>query len=93
MPTLAERWKKEGEKIGEERGEKKGIKEGIKEGEKIGKKEGIKEGEKKGKREVAYKLYEKGLSLDLIKETTGLSWNEVNKIAAPRPYSTKITLT
>jgi len=89
MPTLAERWKKEGKKEGKLEGKK----EGIKEGEKIGKKEGIKEGKKEGKREVAYKLYEKGLSLDLIKETTGLSWNEVNKIAAPRPYSTKITLT
>jgi len=52
----------------------------IKEGEEKGKEEGKKE----GKEEVAYKLYEKGLSLDLIMETTGLSWSEVNKIAQPR---------
>ncbi len=56
---------------------KKGRKEGIKEGIIEGKKEGIikgrKEGIDEGKLDVAYKLMDKGFSIDEVVELTGLA--------------------
>jgi predicted transposase/invertase (TIGR01784 family) len=42
--------------------------------------EGRKEGEKKARRETAKKMKAKGLNLELIAETTGLSKNEIEKL-------------
>ena len=58
-------------------GKKVGIKEGMKEGEK----EGLKKGEKNAKTEIAKKLLNKGIGINIIIETTGLSEEEIKKIA------------
>jgi predicted transposase/invertase (TIGR01784 family) len=61
-------------------------KEGKKEGIIEGKREGVIEGTKKGKVEalhsVAAKLLEKGISIDIIAETTDLPKKEIEELAA-----------
>jgi DNA repair protein RadC len=60
--------KKAAEKIGEERGEKRG----IEKGEKIG--------VEKGKTEMAKELKKKGIDIEVISETSGLSKEEIEKL-------------
>ena len=52
-----------------------GYDEGIEQGIEQGKVEGIKEGIKKASHDIALKLKRKGISLDLIKEITGINLN------------------
>ena len=82
----------EGLKRGMERGMEQGMKEGMKEGMKQGieqdieqgLEQGLKEGIKQGKHssaiEIAKKLLENNISLDVIKNSTGLSDEELSKI-------------
>jgi DNA repair protein RadC len=64
--------KEAAEKIGEERGKKTG----LEEGEKIG----IKKGAKSKALEMAKKLKKKGIDVDIISETSGLSKKEIEKL-------------
>ena len=68
--------KKAMRKIVEHEGFEKGIKEGEKKGIEKGKKEGLKE----GKIEMAKKLKKKGIDIDVISETSGLSKEEIEKL-------------
>lgn len=68
----AERLRNEGLKIGMEKGIQKGIKRG--------KREGKKEGRIEREREIARDLKKKGVPIDVIKSTTGLSEKEINKL-------------
>lgn len=65
-------------------GKDEGKREGILEGKREGKREGLVVGIKKGAfnkaREIALKLHNKGLSMDLITESTGLSEAEINEL-------------
>jgi len=76
MPTLAQRWKNEGKEEFMQTEAPKMIK--------LGEKRGEKRGEKKGKMKVAYELYKRGVDLELIIETTGLSGKEISIIASNR---------
>jgi DNA repair protein RadC len=71
-----ERIRKEALKIGKEAG--------LKEGKKIGLEKGIEKGEKIGKertaKEMAKKLKKKGIDIDIISETSGLSKEEIEKL-------------
>ena len=71
---------KDGYKNGEEEGIRKGEERGIKKGVKEGMKEGIKEGENKKSREIAQILLKKQMSIEDIKEITGLNKDEIEKI-------------
>lgn len=71
---------KNGEEEGIRKGEERGIKKGVKEGMKEGIKEGIKEGENKKSREIAQILLKKQMSIEDIKEITGLNKDEIEKI-------------
>jgi predicted transposase/invertase (TIGR01784 family) len=64
MPTLAERWKKEGMEKGIEKGMQKGMKEGM----------------KAGKLETARELLKNGVSIDIIAKSTGFSKKELEKL-------------
>ena len=66
MQTIAEKWKKEGIKIGEKRGEKKGEERGI---------------EKKAI-ETAKNLLEMGIDVDMIAKATGLKKEQVEKLVS-----------
>ena len=66
-----ERLRKEKEKI-REQALKQGIKKGLKEGEKIG--------INKNKKDMAKKLKDKGIDIDIIAETSGLSKEEIEKL-------------
>ena len=74
----------EGLKHGMERGMEQGIKEGMKQGIEQGLEQGLKEGIKQGKHscsiEIAKKLLENNIPLDIIKNSTGLSDEELSKI-------------
>ena len=52
-----------------------GYDEGIEQGIEQGKVEGLKEGIKKASHDIALKLKRKGISLDLIKDITGIDLN------------------
>ena len=69
-----------GKKAGRKEGMKKGIKKGKKEGEQIGLEKGIEKGEKNKAQEMAKKLKKKGIEIDIIVETSGLSKEEVEKL-------------
>jgi predicted transposase/invertase (TIGR01784 family) len=66
MQTIAEKWKREGIKIGEERGEERGEK----------------RGEKRGKIETARRMLIDGVSIETIIKYTGLKGKEIEKLAA-----------
>lgn len=63
-----------------EEGYDEGIKEGIKEGKKVGKTEGIKEGSLKKQNEIAKKLFESNVPIEIIEISTGLSKKEILNI-------------
>ena len=60
--------------------EEKGEARGIAKGEKIGEVRGITKGKEEEKREIAKKLKEKGIDIDFIAETTGLTKEEIEKL-------------
>lgn len=68
-------------KVGEMKGEKRGIKKGIKKGLEKGIKKGLEEGARHRDIEIARKLLKKGVALDIISETTGLSRAEIEALA------------
>lgn len=53
---------------------------GLKEGIEIGRSEGLEQGKKELKQELVLSMYKKGLSLDLIKDLTSLTEEEIKKI-------------
>ena len=63
-----------------ETGEEIGKEKGLKEGEEIGVKKGKEEGLKEGKEEMACAMKQKGISLQTIKEVSGLSIKEIEKL-------------
>jgi len=67
----------------QEKGKRKGLRQGKAEGKKAGMKagmlEGKKEGKKEGKLEVARILKQEGVSVELIKKSTGLPLAEIEK--------------
>lgn len=76
--------RKEGLEEGRREGLKEGLKEGRQEGRQEGRKEGIKEGLKaglvEGKKEIAKKMLEDNMPLDIIEKYSGLSIEEINKL-------------
>ncbi len=70
--TLKNESIKEGKEEGREEGRLEGIREGIREGKEVGKKE--------EKREIAKKLLDAGVDLEIIKLTTGLKEDELQKL-------------
>ncbi|TVR75684.1 MAG: hypothetical protein EA427_00035, partial [Spirochaetaceae bacterium] len=64
----------------ERRGREKGLKEGEKRGLKEGRKEGAKKGREEAARAVARNLLDRGLSVDLIVESTGLTREKVEAL-------------
>ena len=72
--------RREGREEGERIGEKRGKKIGERIGEERGRKEGVAQGEKIKQREIARKMVEKNLDFVLIKETTGLTEQELNAL-------------
>lgn len=72
--------REEGRKQGLEEGIKEGMKEGMKEGRKEGMKEGINEGIKEGKQITALNLLNLGVDIDIIKNATGLTNEEINNL-------------
>ena len=69
-----------GEKIGVEKGKKLGIEEGEKIGVEKGKKLGIAEGEKIGIEKTARNLKKVGVEISYIRNATGLSEKEIEKL-------------
>ncbi len=71
-----------------EEGRQEGRQEGISEGVRKGKQEGIREGVRKGKlegklegiREIARKLKQSGIALEIISKNTGLSLDEIEAL-------------
>ncbi len=61
---------------GRAKGEKEGRKKGIREG----RKEGIKEGRREEKRQIAKKMLEKNMPLEIIEEITGIEKNELKNM-------------
>ena len=88
MPTLASEWIEEGKQIGLmegiERGMERGIERGRERGREEGREEGIYEGIEKGiekeKKELVYRMFKKGMSLDSISDITELSKSEIEEI-------------
>ena len=80
----AEEGMKEGMKAGLEKGVKKGrlegIKEGIKEGMKEGWETGLEKGEQKKQIEIARKMREDGISIDIIIKYTGLQSSDIENL-------------
>lgn len=72
-PEWAENWFKEGEQRGILLGEKRGIK--------LGEQRGILLGEQRTKRESALRMLHAGLSIGDISKFSGLSEDEVRKLA------------
>ena len=60
--------------------ERKGYKQGLERGREQGEKIGIKQGEINEKKEIAKKLKQENISLELISKTTGLSIEEIKKL-------------
>ena len=71
-------------KAGLEKGVKKGrlegIKEGIKEGMKEGLEKGLEKGEQKKQIEIARKMREDGISIDIIIKNTGLQSSDIENL-------------
>ncbi|MFK5969552.1 MAG: JAB domain-containing protein [Candidatus Marithrix sp.] len=65
---------------GEQKGFKVGKDEGLKEGIEIGREEGKEDGLKEGKIEMALGMKQKGIDLQMIKEISGLSIEEIEKL-------------
>ena len=67
-----------------ESGREEGLKEGHKEGHKEGKEEGIKEGRAEGAKQnscdIAKRMLEKGIDIEIISELTGLTEKEISKL-------------
>jgi predicted transposase/invertase (TIGR01784 family) len=82
MQTIAEKWKREGMKIGEKIGEKRGEKIGEKRGEERGEKIGEKRGIEKKAIETAKNLLEMGIDVEMIAKATGLKKEQVEKLAS-----------
>ena len=74
---IMEQAREDGLKAGLEEGLREGHKEGLKEGHKEGLKEGLIEGSKKEKNNIAKKLLDKKIDINIISETTGLSIDEL----------------
>ena len=72
--------RREGEMIGEKRGKKIGERIGEKRGEERGRKEGVAQGEKTKQREIARKMMEMKMALDIIAKATGLTEQELNAL-------------
>ena len=72
----AEEGMNEGMKAGLEKGVKKGRLEGIKEGMK----EGLEKGEQKKQIEIARKMREDGISIDIIIKYTGLQSSDIENL-------------
>ena len=68
--------RREGEMIGEKRGKKIG--ERI--GEERGRKEGVAQGERTKQREIARKMVEMNMALDIIAKATGLTEQELKAL-------------
>ena len=77
---IAKQSKQEGLKKGEEKGLKKGRQEGIELGKEAGRKEGEQKGIQQEKLEIAKEMLKKGYSSDAVKELTGLSRKELEKL-------------
>ena len=69
--------RREGEMIGEKRGKKIGERIGEKRGEERGRKEGLAQGERTKQREIARKMVEMKMALDIIAKATGLTEQEL----------------
>ena len=72
--------RREGEMIGEKRGKKIGERIGEKRGEERGRKEGLARGEKTKQREIARRMVEMKMALDIIAKATGLTEQELNAL-------------
>ena len=72
--------REEGERIGEKRGKKIGERIGEKRGEERGRKEGLARGEKTKQREIARRMVEMKMALDIIAKATGLTEQELNAL-------------
>ena len=71
--------KRDGMELGLAEGREIGRKEGLQEGKREGKQEGKKEGKKEGKIEVAKKMLERGIKIEIVMEITGLSKDEIEE--------------
>lgn len=86
--SLREQWKEEGLAEGREEGRKVGLIEGRKEGRKEGREEGRKEGRKEGraegvnqsKIEIAKRMKENSIDIEIISKCTGLTVEEIEKL-------------
>ena len=65
---------------GRKDGKELGLKEGRQEGRKEGRQEGIKEGRKESIEQIVRKMKKAKFSMDTIKEITGLTEEEIEKI-------------
>ena len=72
--------RREGEMIGEKRGKKIGERIGEKRGEERGRKEGVAQGERTKQREIARKMVEMKMALDIISKATGLTEQELKAL-------------
>ena len=72
--------REEGERIGEKRGKKIGERIGEKRGEERGRKEGLARGEKTKQREIARRMVEMKMALDIIAKATGLTEQELKAL-------------
>ncbi len=75
-----ERIRKEALKLGEKRGIREGKKIGMEKGIEKGIKKGREEGREEEKIEMARKLKERGIDIDIIAETSGLSKVKIKKL-------------
>ena len=80
LATARAKGTEEGLKQGKEEGLKQGKEEGLKQGKEEGLKQGKEEGLKQGKIEIAKKLLEINISINRIKDTTGLTYEEIEEI-------------
>ena len=72
--------REEGHKVGKEEGLKEGREEGHKEGKEEGRKEGREEGAKQKSFDIAKRMLEKGIDIEIISELTGLTEKEISKL-------------
>ena len=72
--------RREGREEGERIGEKRGKKIGERIGEERGRKEGVAQGEKTKQREIARRMVEMKMALDIIAKATGLTEQELNAL-------------
>jgi predicted transposase YdaD len=79
MPYIPS-WERSAEKRGMERGEKIGEKRGEKIGKKRGEKIGERRGVQKAKLEIAKRMLNDGLSVELIRKCTLLSEKEIKTL-------------